>query len=54
MKTTKALKDTDDLTVFFALLGSAHIKSVSKHVGEIDPCRQFHQCLMLAFFVKKF
>ncbi len=33
----KAKKDTDDLTVFFTILGSAHAKVVRKHVGEIDP-----------------
>jgi len=33
----KAQKDTDDLTVFFTLLGSASVKSACKHVGEIDP-----------------
>jgi len=33
----KAQKDTDDLTVFFALLGSAGVKTSCKHVGEIDP-----------------
>ncbi len=30
-------KDTDNLTV---LLGSACVKAVSKHVGEIDPSTQ--------------
>jgi hypothetical protein len=30
-------KDTDNLTVFFALLGSSHVKALSKHVDEIDP-----------------
>jgi len=34
---SKAQKDIDDLTVFFALLGSANIKASKKHVGEIDP-----------------
>jgi len=33
----KAQKDTDELTVFFALLGSVHLKALSKHVVEIDP-----------------
>jgi len=32
------LFSTDDLTVLFALLGSAGIKAACKHVGEIDPC----------------
>jgi len=32
----KAQKETDDLTVFFALLESARIKAAHKHVGEID------------------
>jgi hypothetical protein len=27
----------------FALLGSACVKAACKHVGEIDPWRQFHQ-----------
>ena len=27
----------DDLTVFFALLGSALVKALRKHVVEIDP-----------------
>ena len=30
-----------DLTVFFALLGSAHIKAERKHVDEIDPSLLF-------------
>ncbi len=29
-------KDTDDLNIFFKLLGSAHVKAVCKHIGEID------------------
>jgi len=30
---------TDDFTVFFALLGSTHIKaSHMQNVGEVDPC----------------
>jgi len=29
-------KMTNDLTVIFALLESAHVKAVSKNVGEID------------------
>jgi len=33
----KAQKDTDDLTVFFALLGSGHVKAAGKHDDEIDP-----------------
>ncbi len=42
-KIPKSQKDTtDDLTVFFALLGSALIKAAQKHVGEIDPCSQVH------------
>jgi hypothetical protein len=36
-KISKAQNNTDDVTVFFALLGSAHIKAEFKHVGEIDP-----------------
>jgi hypothetical protein len=32
---TKAQKDSDDLTVFFARLGSAQVKSDCKIVGEI-------------------
>jgi len=32
----KAQKDTDDLTVFFVLLGSACVKATHKHVGEIS------------------
>jgi len=41
-RSTKAQKDTDNLTVFFALLGSWRIKASSKHVhvGEID--QDFH------------
>jgi len=39
-RSQKRKKDTDDLTVFFTLWGSAHIKALSKHVGEIDPWRQ--------------
>ncbi len=33
----KSPQKTDSLTVFFALLGSAHVKAWHKHVGEIDP-----------------
>jgi len=33
----KSTKKTDSLTVFFALLGSARVKILRKHVGEIDP-----------------
>jgi len=33
----KAQKDTDNLTEFSRFLGSALIKAVHKHVGEIDP-----------------
>ncbi len=29
-------KDIDDLTVFFALLVSAHTKALCKHVGEVN------------------
>ncbi len=36
-KIPKAQKDTDDLTVFFALLGSACVKAVRRYVGEIYP-----------------
>jgi len=32
----KSKKDTDDLTVLFALLESACINDARKHVGEID------------------
>jgi len=38
---SKSAKKTDDLTVFFALLGSAHPKAAGKHVGEINPLLQF-------------
>jgi hypothetical protein len=31
----KAQNNTDDLTVFFAQLGSVRIKALSKHVGKI-------------------
>jgi len=37
MQIPKAQKDTDNLTVFFVLLGSAHVKAARKHVGEINP-----------------
>jgi len=30
-------KDTEDVTVFCALLGSACVKAARQHVGEIDP-----------------
>jgi len=33
----KAQKDTDDLTVLFALLESLFVKAAHKHVVEIDP-----------------
>ncbi len=35
-KIPKVQKRPDDLTVFFVLLGSAHIKAAHKDVGEID------------------
>jgi len=31
----KEQKDTDDMNVYFALLGSLRIKAVHKHVGEL-------------------
>ncbi len=37
VKIPKVQKDTNDLTGFFALLGSALVKGVCKRVGEIDP-----------------
>ncbi len=36
----QAKKDTDDLTVFFALSESLSVKAAHEHVGEIDPIRQ--------------
>jgi len=33
----KALKDTDELAAFFALMGFAHLKAGCKHVDEINP-----------------
>jgi hypothetical protein len=36
-KIPKAQKDTGDLTVCFAILGSDRVKAVLKHAGEIDP-----------------
>ncbi len=33
----KAEKDTDDLTAFFELLGSTHVKAGRRHIDEIDP-----------------
>jgi len=38
MQIRNAQKDTDDVTVFFALLGSLHVKALSKHFGEMNPC----------------
>ena len=37
MRRSQKCKKLLNLTVFFALLGSAHIKAAHKHVGEIDP-----------------
>ncbi len=37
MQIPKAQTDTYDVTVFSALLGSAHVKAFRKHIGEIDP-----------------
>jgi len=37
VKIPKVQKDANDLTGFFALLGSALVKGVCKCVGEIDP-----------------
>jgi len=50
----KVKKDTEDLIVFFALLGSACVKVVHKNVDAIDTNRQFHQHFMRAFFVQIF
>ena len=36
----KSAKKLLNLTVFFALLGSAHVKAAHKHVDEIDPGRR--------------
>jgi len=49
MQIPKVQKDTDDLTVFFALLGFARIKVVLKHVGAIDTI--FHWWHTLTHFV---
>jgi hypothetical protein len=38
-KDPKVQNDTDDLAVFFALLGSACVKAARKHVGEINTWR---------------
>ncbi len=35
-KIPKAQKDTDNLTVFFLLLAYSHVKTLCKHVGEMD------------------
>ncbi len=40
------------LDCLLALLGSAHVKAVSKHFGEIDPRCQFHQRFSHMFFVR--
>jgi len=40
MKISKAQQDTDDLTGFFVLLGSSHVKATRKHVGEMNPWAQ--------------
>jgi len=45
----KAQKDTDELTFFFALLGSAPVKAACKHVGEIDP--RYHNLHALVFAI---
>ena len=37
VKIPKPQKNKVKSTVVFVLLGSAHIKTSSKHVGEIDP-----------------
>jgi len=42
-------KLTDDLTAFFALLGSTRVKAARKHVVEIDPFCQFQQHFMSSF-----
>jgi len=34
------------------LLGATGIKAVRKYVGEIEPCRQFHQLHTRTFFVR--
>ncbi len=38
-RSQKNQRETDDLTAFFALLGSVRVKARHKHVGEIDPRR---------------
>jgi len=40
----------DSLTVFFALLGSALVKALSKHVDEIDTWAQFHKHSTYSFY----
>jgi len=49
---SKREKDTtDDVTVFFALLGSVHIKAVRYHVDEIDPRIAWEICNCDVFLV---
>jgi hypothetical protein len=36
-KIPKVQKDTDNLTVFFALLGSVRVKAAHKNIDKIDP-----------------
>jgi len=45
----KVQKDTNDLTVFISFFGSLLVKATHKHVGEINPRRQFHQHFTAAF-----
>jgi hypothetical protein len=43
------------LTVFYGLLGSAGIKTLGKHVGEIDTKTFYEQilCVLCSFYVLK-
>jgi len=49
MQIPKAEKDTDDLTVFFALLGSMSVKAALKTLVKLTPVVNFIYILGAAF-----
>ncbi len=52
MQIPKAQKNTDNLGVFFALLGSERIKDADQYNNEIDPWCQFQQYFIFVFLYK--
>jgi len=51
---TKSAKNTDNLTVFFGILGSEHIKAVRKMLMKLTHVVNFTNILQTAFVLKLF